>query len=77
MKRSKSLKSEKSKIKQSENTFFQFMSNILDKCFSEEVPPLLNLEECSYPPNFGVYHFEKLSQIRVVYDSTGQFNGCH
>lgn len=50
--------------------FLTFMSNILDKGFAEEVPPLPDTEECWYLPI--VYHPKKPSQIHVVFDSSAQ-----
>lgn len=55
--------------------FLTFMSNILDKGFAEEVPPLPATKECWYLPIFGIYHPKKPSQIRVVFDSSAQCQG--
>lgn len=57
--------------------FLTFMSNILDKGFAEEVPPLPDTEECWYLPIFGVYHPKKPSQIHVVFDSSAQTSVNH
>lgn len=40
-----------------------------------EVAPPLNNENCCYLPIFGVYHPEKPSQIRAVFDSSAQQQG--
>ncbi|PWA22445.1 hypothetical protein CCH79_00020932, partial [Gambusia affinis] len=42
---------------------------------AELAPPLSENEERWYLPIFGVYHPRKPKQIRVVFDSSSQFNG--
>lgn len=69
LKRAKSLEVSLMRDKTKQEHFLTFMSNILDKGFAEEVPPLPATKECWYLPIFGIYHPKKPSQIRVVFDS--------
>lgn len=69
LKRAKSLEVSLMRDKTKQEHFLTFMSNILDKGFAEEVPPLPATKECWYLPIFGIYHPRKPSQIRVVFDS--------
>lgn len=55
--------------------FTEFMQRILDNNHAELAPPLRDGQECWYLPSFGVYHPKKLEQIRVVFDSSAQFDG--
>lgn len=75
LKRAKSLEVSLMRDKTKQEHFLTFMSNILDKGFAEEVPPLPATEECWYLPIFGIYHPKKSSQIRVVFDSSAQCQG--
>lgn len=49
--------------------FLTFMSNILEKGFAEEVPPLPDTEECWYLPI--VYHPKKLTGPNLTNDLLG------
>ncbi|RXN04564.1 hypothetical protein ROHU_018319 [Labeo rohita] len=53
----------------------EFMQRILDNNHAELVPPLQDGQECWYLPSFGVYHPKKPEQIRVVFDSSAEFDG--
>ncbi|GAA6083541.1 uncharacterized protein LOC122144631, partial [Tachysurus ichikawai] len=55
--------------------FFTFMEKILERGHVEVAPPLNHQEECWYLPLFGVYHPKKPNQIRVVFDSSCQYDG--
>ncbi|XP_067282638.1 uncharacterized protein [Pseudorasbora parva] len=55
--------------------FTEFMQRILDNNHAELAPPLLDGQESWYLPSFGVYHPKKPDQIRVVFDSSAQFDG--
>lgn len=55
--------------------FFAFMEKILAKGHAEIAPPLKQQEECWYLPLFGVYHPKKPEEIRVVFDSSCQYDG--
>ncbi|KAK3506463.1 hypothetical protein QTP70_000932 [Hemibagrus guttatus] len=55
--------------------FVTFMQNIFDRDHAEVAPPLREGQECWYLPIFGVYHPQKPSQIRVVFDSSAQKQG--
>ncbi|XP_054590105.1 uncharacterized protein [Nothobranchius furzeri] len=49
--------------------------SMLDKGHAELAPPLQEGAECWYLPTFGVYHPKKPSKIRVVFDSSAQYDG--
>lgn len=51
--------------------FFEFMQKLFDNHHAELAPPLEGKERW-YLPTFGVYHPQKPSQIRVVFDSSAQ-----
>lgn len=55
--------------------FFVFMEKILAKGHAEIAPPLNHQDECWYLPLFGVYHPKKPGEIRVVFDSSCQYDG--
>lgn len=55
--------------------FVAFMQNIFDRDHAELAPPLQKGQECWYLPIFGVYHPQKPGQIRVVFDSSAQYQG--
>lgn len=57
------------------NDFTEFMQRILDNDHAELAPPLQDGQESWYLPSFGVYHPKKTGQIRVVFDSSAQFDG--
>ena len=65
---------------QMEKDYVDFMAKVLDKGHAVPVPP----EEISsredpgqvwYLPHFGVYHPKKPDQIRVVFDSSAEYQG--
>ncbi|XP_072144398.1 uncharacterized protein [Dermacentor andersoni] len=51
------------------------MNDLFIKGHAEEAPPLNVDEECWYLPIFGVHHPQKPDQIRVVFDSSAQYEG--
>jgi len=53
--------------------FVEFMSKILENGHAEVAPDLKPNEECWYLPIFGVYHPKKVDQIRVVFDSSANY----
>ena len=55
--------------------FTEFMQKMLDNEHAEYVPALKEGTECWYLPTFGVYHPQKPDQIRVVFDSSAQYDG--
>ncbi|KAK7885901.1 hypothetical protein WMY93_025522 [Mugilogobius chulae] len=55
--------------------FFEFMQKLFDNHHAELAPPLEEGKERWYLPTFGVYHPQKPSQIRVVFDSSAQWDG--
>ncbi|XP_072554180.1 uncharacterized protein [Paramormyrops kingsleyae] len=55
--------------------FIAFMEKIFQNGHAEIAPPLKEDEERWYLPLFGVYHPKKPKQIRVVFDSSAQYNG--
>lgn len=52
-----------------------FMQKMMDNGHAELAPPVQENKEYWYLPYFGVYHPQKPSQIRVVFDSSAQFEG--
>ncbi|XP_075533172.1 uncharacterized protein LOC142566217 [Dermacentor variabilis] len=52
------------------------MNELFIKGHAEEAPPLHVDEECWYLPIFGVHHPQKPDQIRVVFDSSAQYEGA-
>ncbi|KAK7898591.1 hypothetical protein WMY93_019444 [Mugilogobius chulae] len=54
--------------------YFAFMDKLIQNGHAEIAPPLDN-EECWFLPTFGVYHPRKPEQIRVVFDSSSQYEG--
>ena len=58
-------------VKQSH--FLEFMENMLVKNHAELAPPVQEGQEIWYLPIFGVYHPQKPSKIRVVFDSSAKF----
>ncbi|XP_046580120.1 uncharacterized protein LOC124287661 [Haliotis rubra] len=55
--------------------FMEFMQKIFDNRHAELAPPVQEKEECWYLLIFGVYHPEKPSQIRAVFDSSARYKG--
>ena len=55
--------------------FLSFMDKMLQNSHAELAPPLSEDEERWYLPTFGVYHPKKPKKIRVVFDSSAQYNG--
>ncbi|KAK2903743.1 hypothetical protein Q8A73_010400 [Channa argus] len=53
--------------------FVTFMQKIFERGHAELAPPLQDGEEFWYLPVFGVYHPRKPGQIRVVFDSSAQY----
>ena len=52
-----------------------FMSNIFEHGHAEIAPTSKPDEECWFLPLFGVYHPKKPDKIRIVFDSSAQFEG--
>ncbi|XP_056022091.1 uncharacterized protein LOC125651089 [Ostrea edulis] len=52
-----------------------FMQQIMDSGHAERAPPVNEREEFWYLPIFSVYHSKKPNQIRMVFNSSAQFNG--
>ncbi|XP_053576923.1 uncharacterized protein LOC128666383 [Bombina bombina] len=55
--------------------FVSFMQKMFENKHAEPAPPLKEGEECWYLPSFGIYHPRKPGQIRVVFDSSAQYEG--
>ncbi|KAL0168120.1 hypothetical protein M9458_036342, partial [Cirrhinus mrigala] len=53
----------------------QFMQNMIDREHAELAPVLQEGKECWYLPSFGIYHPKKPDQIRIVFDSSAQYEG--
>lgn len=51
------------------------MQTMLDSHHAELAPPAQEGREYWYLPFFGIYHTQKPSQIRVVFDFSAQFEG--
>ncbi len=51
------------------------MAGIFENGYAEPAPLLRDNEECWYLPIFGVYHTKKKGKIRVVFDSSAQYQG--
>ncbi|XP_076862530.1 uncharacterized protein LOC143514793 [Brachyhypopomus gauderio] len=75
LKRVTSLKRNLDKKPEMREHFLSFMGRMLENNHAELAPPLSEEEERWYLPTFGVYHPRKPKQIRVVFDSSAQFNG--
>lgn len=60
---------------QLEKDFLLFMGKLLEKKHAVVAPPLATDEERWYLPMFGIYHPKKPGKIRVVFDSSAQYNG--
>ena len=65
---------------QMESDYVDFMAKVLDKGHAVPVPPEeISSRESSgqvwYLPHFGVYHPKKPDQIRVVFDSSAEYQG--
>lgn len=52
---------------------FAFMEKIFENGHAEVAPPLQEHEEWWYLPLFGVYHSRKPDNIRVVFNSSAQY----
>lgn len=55
--------------------FIEFMQKLFDNDYAEHAPPGDKEEESWYLPMSGVYHPQKHDQIRVVFDSSAEFEG--
>ncbi|XP_060761029.1 uncharacterized protein LOC132870982 [Neoarius graeffei] len=75
MGRLKSLHRTLNKNPEMKSHFMDFMQKMLDSHHAELAPPMQDGKEYWYLPFFGVYHPQKPSQIRVVFDSSAQFEG--
>lgn len=52
--------------------YVEFMETMFKK--GPLLPPLKDDKECWYLPSFGIYHPQKLGKIRIVFDSSAQYN---
>ncbi|XP_039870639.1 uncharacterized protein LOC120723317 [Simochromis diagramma] len=55
--------------------YIEFIQNMLDNDHAEVAPPLDSNKEHWYLTSFGVYHPQKPNQLRVVFDSSAEFEG--
>lgn len=55
--------------------YMQFMQKMTDSQHAEIVPVLQEGQESWYLPSFGIYHPKKPEQIRIVFDSSAQYEG--
>ncbi len=55
--------------------FIDSIQRIFDNDHAELAPALTEGQECWYLPTFGVYHPRKPDQIRVVFNSSAQYQG--
>lgn len=55
--------------------FTDFMQRLFENDHAEYASPLSDDQERWYLPFFGVYHPKKPNQIRVVFDSSAQYQG--
>lgn len=55
--------------------FVEFMQRMIDNKRAELAPPCDEDKERWYLPAFGIYHPQKPGKIRVVFDSSAQFDG--
>ncbi|XDV17737.1 hypothetical protein PO909_023556 [Leuciscus waleckii] len=53
----------------------QFMQKMIDSQHAEIAPVLQEGQESWYLPSFGIYHPKKPEQIRIVFDSSAQYEG--
>ena len=65
---------------QMQSDYFDFMEKIIEKGHAsviseEELKPEAKSGKVWYLPHFGVYHPKKPTQIRVVFDSSAEYNG--
>ena len=63
---------------QMQEDYLAFMAKVFDKGHTSPVPPEESKAEPGrvwYLPHFGVYHPKKPTQIRVVFDSSAEFDG--
>lgn len=75
MKRLTSLRKTLDKKPEMKRQFIEFMQKLFDNDHAEHAPPVDKEEESWYLPMFGVYHPQKPDQIRVVFDSSAEFEG--
>ncbi|XP_030582792.1 uncharacterized protein LOC115778696 [Archocentrus centrarchus] len=74
LKRLMSLRHTLKKKPEMRDHYVQFMEKIFSNGHAEPAPTLEHGDECWYLPSFGVYHPQKPGQIRVVFDSSAQYN---
>lgn len=55
--------------------YIDFMQKMLENEHSEPAPPLKKHKEHWYLLSFGVYHPQKPDQLRVVFDSSAEYEG--
>lgn len=70
-----SLRRTLSKNVEMKQQFCAFMERLFENKHAERASPNQNEKERWYLPIFGVYHPQKLGQIRVVFDSSAQYQG--
>ncbi|XP_025754388.1 uncharacterized protein LOC106097728 isoform X2 [Oreochromis niloticus] len=54
--------------------YIEFLDKTFSKGHAEPAPALAPEQECWYLPSFGIYHPQKPGKIRVVFDSSAQYN---
>ncbi|KAM7373874.1 hypothetical protein PAMP_006564 [Pampus punctatissimus] len=75
VKRFESLQRQFKRRPEMQKQYVAFMEKIIASGHAEVALPLKEDEECWFLPSFGVYHPQKLNQIRVVFDSSAQYSG--
>lgn len=53
--------------------YIDFMQNMLENDHAEPALPLEKHKEHWYLPSFGIYHPQKPDQLRVVFDSSAEY----
>ncbi|XP_028254480.1 uncharacterized protein LOC114430714 [Parambassis ranga] len=75
MKRLLSLKRTLDKKPEMKSQYIDFMQKMLDNDHAELAPPLEENKEHWYLPSFGVYHPQKPDELRIVFDSSAEYEG--
>ncbi|XP_057695101.1 thymocyte nuclear protein 1 isoform X1 [Corythoichthys intestinalis] len=75
LKRLQSLRKTLDRNPEMKKQYVEFIQNMLDNDHAEIAPILDSNKEHWYLPSFGVYHPQKPNQLRVVFDSSAEFEG--
>lgn len=75
LKRLQSLRKTLEKKPKMKEHYIKFMQQMIENDQAEPAPPIAKGTECWYLPTFGVYHPQKPDQIRVVFDSSAEYEG--